>query len=384
MEIRVFDMQLEPLGIADEIGSLVWTSRYFDFGEFTMIAPVTELNNSILKEGNIIVKHDERNEIKDASGAVWRRGAQITYKHITKDIYGAEQMELKGYMIGSWLRNRCISQKISMEGTNQEIINRMVMKNCGIDADFARRFERFDMITQEDFGGISVSYANESYINLGDEVKARAQAGKLGYEILVNERDRIYGFYLYKGTDLTAGNNDGNTPCIFSREFENVRSQEYTSSIENRGTYMYVQGAADENGVRPYVEIWDMEERGLNLYEVYCDASDISRQYKVGDVEKTYTDAEYKNLLKSRGEAELATYGDRISFSSEISTSSNLRYGEDFFLGDRVTCRENRWGIQIDARITEISEIYQKGMESLEATFGESMPTLIEKIRKVR
>lgn len=384
MEIRVFDMQLEPLGIADEIGSLVWTSRYFDFGEFTMVAPVTELNNAILKEGNIIVKHDERNEIKDASGAVWRRGAQITYKHITKDIYGAEQMELKGYMIGSWLRNRCINPKISMDGTNQEIINRMVMQNCGIDADFARRFERFDMISQEDFGGSSVSYANESYINLGDEVKARAQAGKLGYEILVNERTRRYGFYLYKGTDLTSGNNDGNTPCIFSREFENVRSQEYTSSIENRGTYMYVQGAADENGVRPYVEIWDMEERGLNLYEVYCDASDISRQYKVGDVEKTYTDAEYKNMLKSRGEAELATYGDRISFSSEISTSSNLRYGEDFFLGDRVTCRENRWGIQIDARITEISEIYQKGMESIEATFGESMPTLIEKIRKVR
>ena len=41
-------------------------------------------------------------------------------------------------------------------------------------------------------------------------------------------------------------------------------------------------------------------------------------------------------------------------------------------------------GIQIDARITEVKEIYQKGTEEIEATFGESLPTLVDKIRKVR
>lgn len=56
----------------------------------------------------------------------------------------------------------------------------------------------------------------------------------------------------------------------------------------------------------------------------------------------------------------------------------------DFDLGDRITCKEEKWGIQIDARITEVKEIYQKGTEEIEATFGESLPTLVDKIRKVR
>ena len=35
---------------------------------------------------------------------------------------------------------------------------------------------------------------NEVYAQLGQEVKARAQAGKLGYDILLNERERLFGF----------------------------------------------------------------------------------------------------------------------------------------------------------------------------------------------
>ena len=49
---------------------------------------------------------------------------------------------------------------------------------------------------------MAVEYANEVYAQLGQEVKARAQAGKLGYDILLNERERLFGFYLYKAMTL--------------------------------------------------------------------------------------------------------------------------------------------------------------------------------------
>ena len=49
---------------------------------------------------------------------------------------------------------------------------------------------------------MAVEYANEVYAQLGQEVKARAQAGKLGYDILLNERERMFGFYLYKAMTL--------------------------------------------------------------------------------------------------------------------------------------------------------------------------------------
>lgn len=384
MELRVFDETVEPLGLIDEMASLLWHVKYFDVGTFNLLAPITDNNKRLLTEGNIIVKHDGKREVTDAAGGIWRRAAQITYVHITKDENGLEQIEAQGYMLSQWLNKRCISPQIVTTATNQSIINTMVKNNCGSNASTKRRFPRFIMLVQETIAGSAVEYANEVYAKLGQEVKARAQAGKLGYDILINERSRQYGFYLYKGKDLTAKNSEGNTPCIFSRDFDNVNEQEYTASIENCGNFIYIQGAADDSGSQPVTTVDGEGASGLELTEVFCDATDIARKYQSGETEVTIPLNTYLQMLKTRAAAELENYGKIINFVSTINTNSNLKFKQDFDLGDRITCKETKWGIQIDARITEVTETYQKGAEEIEATFGDSLPTLVDQIRKVR
>ncbi len=384
MELRVFDETVEPLGLIDEMASLLWHVKYFDVGTFNLLAPITDNNKRLLTEGNIIVKHDGKREVTDAAGGIWRRAAQITYVHITKDENGLEQIEAQGYMLSQWLNKRCISPQIVATATNQSLINTMVKNNCGSSASTKRRFQRFIMLAQETIAGSAVEYANEVYAKLGQEVKARAQAGKLGYDILINERSRQYGFYLYKGKDLTAKNSEGNTPCIFSRDFDNVNEQEYTASIENCGNFIYIQGAADDSGSQPVTTVDGEGASGLELTEVFCDATDIARKYQSGETEVTIPLNTYLQMLKTRAAAELENYGKIINFVSTINTNSNLKFKQDFDLGDRITCKETKWGIQIDARITEVTETYQKGAEEIEATFGDSLPTLVDQIRKVR
>lgn len=384
MELRVFDTEMNPLGIVDEQASLMWYVRYFDLGTFKLLAPITNNNKKLLVEDNILVKHDEKQEVTDAAGGIWRRVAQITYAHITKDENGLEQIEAQGYMLARWMNKRCISPRIVKTATNQELINLMVKDNCGSGAAVRRRFPQFSILDQENMGGSMVEYANEVCAKLGAEVKARAQAGKLGYDILVNERERKYGFFLYRGRDLTAGNKEGNTPCVFSRDFDNVNEQEYTVSTENCGNYIYVQGAADDNGIQPIVTVDGEGASGLELTEVFCDAADIVRKYQNNGEEVVIPYDTYLQMLVTRGNAELEKYGKIINFVSAINTNSNLKFKRDFNLGDRVTCKEKKWGIQIDARITEVLEIYQKGGERIEVTFGDSLPTLEDQIRKVR
>lgn len=384
MELRVFDDTIEPLGLIDEMASLLWHTKYFDVGTFNLLAPITDNNKRLLVEGNIIVKHDGKREVTDGNGGIWRRAAQITYIHITKDENGLEQIEAQGYMLSQWLNKRCISPQIVATATNQSIINTMVKNNCGSSASAKRQFPRFIMLAQETIAGSAVEYANEVYAKLGLEVKARAQAGKLGYDILINERSRQYGFYLYKGKDLTAKNSEGNTPCIFSRDFDNVNEQEYTASIENCGNFIYIQGAADDNGNQPVTTVDGAGAAGFDLVEVFCDATDIARKYQSGETEITIPLNTYLQMLKTRAVAELENYGKIINFVSTINTNSNLKFKQDFDLGDRITCKETKWGIQIDARITEVTETYQKGAEEIEATFGDSLPTLVDQIRKVR
>ena len=384
MELRVFDKTVQPLGAIDELASLLWHTKYFDVGTFSLLAPITDNNSRLLVEGNLITKHDGKKEVKTADGGVWRRAAQITYVHITKDENGLEQIEAQGFMLGWWLNKRCIYPQIVATAANPWLINTMVKKNCGSEASTKRRFPQFIMLEQETMSGSNVEYANEVCANLGQEVKARAQAGKLGYDILINERTKQYGFYLYKGKDLTAKNSEGNTPCIFSRDFDNVNEQEYTASIENCGNFIYVQGAADDNGSQPMTTVDGENAIGLDLTEVFCDATDIARKYQSGETEITIPLNTYMLMLKTRGSAELESYGKTINFVSTINTNSNLKFKVDFDLGDRITCKEEKWGIQIDARITEVTETYQKGAEEIEATFGDSLPTLVDKIRKVR
>ena len=384
MELRVFDTTLEPLGIVDEIASLLWTIKYFDVGTFNLLAPVTDNNSNLLSMGNIIVKHDGKKEVEDGSGGIWRRAAQIMYVHITKDERGQEQIEAQGFMLSKWLSKRVVTPQLVTTATCQQIISTLVANNCGANATTKRKFTQFTALTQADLGGSSVDYSNELYVDLGSEVKDVAVSGKLGYDILVNERDKLYGFYLYKGDDLTAGNTAGNPPCIFSRDFDNVNGQEYEDSIESYKNFTYVQGAADEVGAQPVVTVDGGNKAGLELNEVFIDASDISRSYESGGTSVPIPLNTYLAMLRTRGATELENYGERMNFVSTINTASNQRYKKDFNLGDRITCLERSWGLRIDARITEVQEVYQKGQEEIQATFGESLPTLVEKIKRVR
>lgn len=385
MEIRAFNLALEPLGIVDEVASTIFNIRYFAVGNISILAPATKNNLKILVEGNIVTIHDGTVAYVDSGGNEWRRAAVIKYTHIAKDEQGEEQIEAQGYTLSYWLDKRVISPQLVCNDTCQNIINAQVKRNCGSNASTKRRFERFSIIEQGNYGGTKTDYSNEAYISLGVEVKAVAQSGKLGYDILVNEKARTYGFYLYKGTDRTVGNAAGLKPCIFSSEFDNINSRSYEYSSENYKNFIYVIGkASDEETIAPVVTYDGESLRGLLLEEVALE-SDIDRSYTDdNNQQQTIPIATYKRMLSSQAVTELAGYDANVNFDSSINITSNLQYRRDFNIGDRVTCQEKDWGIRLDARITEVSEVWQKGTHTIEVTFGESMPTLIEKIRKVR
>ena len=57
-------------------------------------------------------------------------------------------------------------------------------------------------------------------------------------------------------------------------------------------------------------------------------------------------------------------------------------YLKDWFLGDIVTIQSKEMGVTVDAQITEITETYADGLYSLEATFNEGQPNLIQLIKQ--
>lgn len=385
MDVRVFDKGLNALGVIDEMTSLIWTIRYFGVGEVKMLAPMTENNRILLQDGNILIKHDSYIDYVDSEDNTWRRAVEVTYVRYAKDEKGQEQIEVQGSIISNWLNQRVITPQIQLTGTCQQIVNRLIEKNVGSEAAASRQFPQFVVLDQDDLGGSSTDYSNEDLKALGDEIRDVCQSGKIGYDILICEKTKQYGFYLYVGKDLTSSNTDGNAPCVFSRDFDNVREQEYEDDVSNYKNFAYVRGAADSENVQEVVTVDRASASGLSLREVLIDATDIQRSAENSSGEQQDIPVEtYRAMLVTRGNTDLDSMVENYTFNSSINVMSNLRYKEDFDLGDRVTCIERKWGITINSRITEITQTFESGKTLIEAVFGESAPTLLDKIKKVR
>ena len=78
----------------------------------------------------------------------------------------------------------------------------------------------------------------------------------------------------------------------------------------------------------------------------------------------------YQALLIQRGREKLAEYRKVETVNSSIDSNANLRYKQDFDLGDYCTYINTEINVATDKRITEIMETYEGGATELTITFG--------------
>lgn len=356
-------------GVIDEISSLIWTRRYWEAGEFKLLVPFTEKHVAWLKKKNIVMKRGDT------------EAAEIRYVNISKNEQGLEEIEVQGKFISNWIGKRIVRNQIITTSGTQSILYR-IANECVISPSVAARAIPNVLLDPDDVdtGSGMITYTSEPFINALLAIETAAKAAKLGFRIRTNVKTGKHYFGVYAGRNLTADQSD-NPPCVFSQEFDNITEQEYTNSIENLKTTAYVGG--EDKEPRTVAEVGGGTS-GIDREEVFVNATDITRIYKNdNDTEITRTEAEYLACLTERGASELGQYAETLAFSSKINTHANLKYKEDYDLGDRVTCVNKRWGIKINVRITEVSETYQQNIEEIDITFGESLPALLTQIRQI-
>lgn len=214
---------------------------------------------------------------------------------------------------------------------------------------------------------------------LSDEVIELSELSGLGWNIALDYVNKRFVFDIAEGRDLRASQSD-NPPVIFAPQFDSLRSMEYVSSDLNYRSVAYVAGAGE--GVdRRVVTVGDAT--GMDRYELFVDARDIQETETIDGVETPIPEAEVIARLTERGRQKLAENAHEEFLSAQILTNSPFKYEVDYDLGDIVTVKNDDWGIGMDTRITEITEIYEAGKPiQIEATFGIGKPTFAEAFRK--
>lgn len=119
---------------------------------------------------------------------------------------------------------------------------------------------------------------------------------------------------------------------------------------------------------------------GLQRREIFIDARDLQSD---SDPDKPLTQDEYTALLTARGTEKLAENQLVRSFSTSVRTyNPTYTYGDDYQLGDTITCIDERLGIIVDAVVEDVKRSGGKGGETLSLVLGYSMPTLHDILKR--
>lgn len=352
------------IGIIDTANSIIWHSVYFGVGDFEIYAKATETNFALLQRGYYVTRPDN-----DEVGIIEKI-------EITQNAQDGRMIIASGRFAKSILERRVIynlsgsTNKATILTGNVESAARALVANnlisCSFDNDRNISFLQLgahsgstEIIVDEEG---QESEKQVSCENLLEYTDALLQEYNLSAKIILDKETYNLQYVVFAGADRQGD-------IIFSIEFDNLSASDYREDDTNERNIALIGGEGE--GIERFYVLLLTEKSGLQRREMWVDASSISKKYKdEQDIEHTYTDAEYRAVLKAEGKQQLAEMQLVESFSGTI----NVNYGiwvlnRDYFLGDIVTVQDNSIGKYANVRITEITEVQDENGYSIEAKY---------------
>ncbi|MFS1511759.1 siphovirus ReqiPepy6 Gp37-like family protein [Chengkuizengella sp. SCS-71B] len=347
--IKVMTPSFVFLGEIDDYESLQFTRRFQRPGEFELHINLNKNNTETLQEDHFIVLSTNKVGV-------------IRHREIKQE--NTEQLMVRGYTLQGILSRRITvppdGEAYDKLNSNAESVLKHYVRQNAVDSISSRVIP--NLIMADDQGRGPVVEWQSRYKNLAEELEAIAFTSGLGWDIVLDFQQQTWKFEVFEPTNRTVSQNEI-PPVIFSTHFDNIKSHTFIESSMGTKNTAFV-GGQGEGANRAIAEVG--ESTGFKRVETFIDARDLEEAVN----------------LTTRGNQKLQELQKVFSFEAEILTHGPFEYEKDWDLGDRVTIQDQKLGITLDTPIPEIKEIYEPSGFRLEATFGKSTPTLIDKIKK--
>lgn len=331
MLIYVINEQMEKEKAFDITKSVIWNNRYYTPGEFEIYMQATQEAINNFKIGRMLIR--EENE---------ENAMIIESVQIQTDSEDGDYITIKGRCLKSILYRRIIWNQTNLSGKLERCIDRLLQDNAISPIDDNRKI--YGLVNGNEFATdieINCQYTGD---NLGETIEAMCKNYKLGWDILLNLEEKQMFFKIYKGTDRSY-NQESEPWVVFSENYENVVTTDYL--VDKSNFLNVVKVAGEGEGIdRKYKEVGSAA--GLNRFEGFVDARDLSTN------EGEITDTEYYTQLEERGKQNIAGNALKQEFEGEVVDFTNV-YGQNYYMGDIVEV-QNKYGIEVPARITEVIE----------------------------
>lgn len=362
------------IGIIDMAKSVIWHSVYYGVGDFEIYIQATPETVELLQVGNYVTRYNNQ-EV----GII----ESITLEFSVQDGY---MLTATGRFAKSLLDRRIIYKLSETVNTptilrgNVEIAVRQTVLDNAINCAFDRR-RNIHILGLGALKGLTPIIVDEngqaaekqvSYQPLMEYTDDVLKEYGMSANVTLNDSNKKLLYNVFQGSDRSAGNESGNEPIVFSVDYDNLNSSTYFYDEQMHKNAALVGGEGE--GLERFFTLLTASESGLQLREMFVDASDINREHEVEGQEEPvqYTNAEYRALLNQKGQQTLKERIIQETFNGDVNVDFGIhKLNEDYYLGDIVTVQDNYINKYINVRITEVTEVQDDNGYTVDIVFGE-------------
>ena len=327
----VADTHFDRLCAVDDYTSFIWTTRYYEPGDFELTVPMSSHNLQFLQVNNYVMRGDDDGEM----GIIERR-------EVTQDLNGQETMTVSGRFLSSILARRIIAQQTQVSGTIAHCVSQLINVSAINPSDTARklpiRIGTLDIPAtqmQQQFTGTNLL---EAIVNI-------CKTYFVGFSLHYDADGGGMVFDMFTGVDRSYAQSE-NTYAVFSSEYGNLQSSDYVEDASAVVTNVLVAGEG-EGLERKTIWASKGNPTGLSRYELFQDARNASTN------NGAISDSVYYKQLQDEGAESLADMEQM--FAGQV-TFDGIEFGTDLNIGDICTIESVSWGMYMDARIVEVIE----------------------------
>lgn len=340
MDIYLLDSDLQERAVIDVFASLIWTKRYYTYGDFELYVPASEDLTTALNDCPYVMRDD------DDSVMI------IENVRISTDVENGDYYAITGRSLESILTRRVVWEQTNLAVNDPaQAVYALLEENVTEPEIEARSMPNF--VIDDTFSAIGSLKMQITGTELAEAITNICKPYGIGWKITRGDSgEMVFALYQRGAVDVT-----------FSPEFDNLITSQYYQNSEAFKNVALVAGEGEGTSRRRYTVEADPTAEGLNRREVYIDARDISSND--GEI----PDTDYNALLATRGEQKLLEENaETHGFEGEIEPNTTYQYKRDYDLGNIVTVA-NGYGVTATPRIIEIIECWNEEGYSVVPTF---------------
>lgn len=331
MELIALDKEFQKVDIISPT-NIQWNSRYYSFGDFSISLPKKQYKNEMKY---IYVKDREETGIIN----------KVEYSYSET----GERVQLSGFFI-----EKILDEKVSYPTFNGsgEIVS--------VLTKFVNEYKE-DLpvhIASSKYFGENIEF-QETGSEIGTKLFEVLQTQEMSYKLIYNFEENKMNLHFYKGFDRTQSQNKNNF-ITFSTKWNNLTDINANIDDSTFKNYAIIGGSGD--GKERIYAFLDLSS-GERKKKIFIDAKDVSY-----DPSKQTLD-QYKLELLQKGLEKMLEHKKIENFTFKPRGKS-YQYLVDYNKGDKCDIILEDIGIEIEARIINVFEVFKQNEETVELELG--------------